>query len=254
MTQRIAAVTGASSGIGRAIGLALAARGWSVALGARRVARLEEVAALAGARGDAALAHPLDVRDPASIEAFFDAAETKLGAVTCLVSCAGTGRPGRIDEMTPEQIRAEVETDFFGPLLLARRAIAGMRSRALPGDLVFVSSTSAAVPWPFHVPYAASKAGVENAARALALELEGCAIRSLVVRVGNTMGTEWASRWGPEEAVHIGAWAKLGLIRHGGLLAPEQVAAAVASALDTPRGVQLGTIEVHPEAPAETKD
>ncbi len=254
LAKRIAAVTGASSGIGRAVALALQARGWALVLGARREERLIELSAQVRAAGGEAFAHPLDITDAVAIDAFFAAAENALGPVDCLVSCAAQGRPGRLDEMSPQHIRSELETDLLGPLLLARRTIAGLRARQRPGDLVFVSSTSAVVPWPFHVPYAASKAGVENAARALAVELEGTGIRSLVVRVGNTMGTEWVSRWNAEQLAFIGPWAKLGLIRHGGLLRPEQVAEGIASALETPRGVQLGTISLEPEAPGASAD
>jgi NAD(P)-dependent dehydrogenase (short-subunit alcohol dehydrogenase family) len=132
---------------------------------------------------------------------------------------------------------------------VARRALAGLLPSGRPGDLIFISSISAARPWPFYAPYAASKAGVEQAARCLGVELEGTGVRSIVVRVGNTAGTEWVEGWSEAELARIGRWAQLGLVGHAGLLTPEQVAAAVAAVLATPRGVLLSHVDVHPEAP-----
>jgi NADP-dependent 3-hydroxy acid dehydrogenase YdfG len=104
------------------------------------------------------------------------------------------------------------------------------------------------VPWPRQVPYAAAKAGVEAAAAALRVELAGTGVRSLVVRVGDTLATEFTSSWGPEQFAHVVHWAKLGLMV-GGLLQPPQVAGAVVAAVTAPRGVQLETLVVNPETP-----
>jgi NAD(P)-dependent dehydrogenase (short-subunit alcohol dehydrogenase family) len=211
--------------------------------------RLAELAASLRPTGARVFHQPLDVTDPAAIERFFDALERSDGPADAVVQCAATGRPGALHELGAEQIQREVATDLVGPLLVARRALAGLLGSGRPGDLVFVSSSAAALPWPFHTPYAASKAGLEHAARCLALELEGTGVRSTIVRVGNTGGTEWVEGWSAAELSHIETWARIGLVRHAGLLSPEQVADAVAVVLATPAGVQLGQVEVHPEAP-----
>jgi NAD(P)-dependent dehydrogenase (short-subunit alcohol dehydrogenase family) len=248
--RRTAVVSGASAGIGRAIAEAFGAEGWRVALGARRPDRLEAAAQAVKAAGGEAFAHRLDVTDADSVETFFEAAEAALGPVDLLVNNAAIGKPGPLHEMSPAQIRAEVETGLLGALFLSRCAIASMTRGGRRGDLVFISSTSAAVPWPRHVPYSASKGGLETAAHALSLELEGTGIRSLVLRVGNTAGTEFSASWGPAEFATVSEpWTRLGLLRHAGLMTPELVARAVLVAVTAPRGLQLDRISLNPEAP-----
>src|SRR6476661_4450801 len=93
---RVAIVTGASAGIGRAIAVALGALGWPVALGARRVDELEETAKLVEAAGGSALACELDVTAPESIDAFYASVRDALGPISILVNNAGTAAPGWI--------------------------------------------------------------------------------------------------------------------------------------------------------------
>src|SRR5438046_178506 len=88
--HRLAVVTGASAGIGRAIAVALGGLGWSVAVGARRVEQLQATAALVRDAGGTAYAHVLDVCEPASIDAFLDAAAAEVGPIDVLVNNAGT--------------------------------------------------------------------------------------------------------------------------------------------------------------------
>src|SRR6185503_15742168 len=95
---RTVLVTGASSGVGAAIAQAFGARGWPVAIGARRQDRLAEVAAAIKQAGGRVFAAPLDVTKPDSIEAFFSAAESELGPIDVVISNAGIGRPGLLHE------------------------------------------------------------------------------------------------------------------------------------------------------------
>ncbi|HJO25264.1 MAG: SDR family NAD(P)-dependent oxidoreductase [Myxococcota bacterium] len=248
-TARVAVVSGGATGIGRAVAEAFAARGFAIAVGGRREARVQEAVKALETGGARALGLPLDVSDADSVEAFFAGVEKSLGPADLVVNCAGHARPGRLVEKPPDEIRAEIETGLLGTLLFSRRGIAALLERNLPGDAVFISSTSAVTPWPWLAPYAAIKAGIEQAARSLALECEGTGVRCLVVRVGNTLGTEWAAEWGPRATPALEVWQRLGLIRHGGLLRPEQVALAVVQAVEAPRGVQFDHVSVHPEAP-----
>lgn len=246
---RVAVLSGGSSGIGRAIASAFCARGWKVALGARREDRVREAVATLCDGGGAAFGAALDVTDASSIDAFYDAAREALGPIDLVVSCAAHARPGPFWELPPEEIRAEIDTGLIGALLFARRGVRDMIAARRRGDVVFISSTTAAVPWPFHSPYAASKAGLEQASRSIALELEGTGIRSLVVRVGNTVGTGWANDWQAQELGVTQRWQRLGLIRHAGFMQPAHVAEAVIVAVTAPTGVQLEHVTVHPEAP-----
>jgi len=250
-TARVAAVSGGSSGIGRAIAEAFGGRGWKVAIGARGLERAREAARAVVGAGGGCHAEQLDVTDAVSIDAFYAAVERELGVVDLVVSCAAHARPGRMHERPAEAIRSEIETGLVGALLFVRRGIQRMLDCGVRGEIVFVSSSAAAVPWPLLTAYAASKAGLEQAARSLALELEGTGIRCQVVRPGNTLDTGWASDWSSQELAAVADWARSGLLRHTGMLQPAEVAGAVLAAVSVPRGVQLDHVSVSPEAPVE---
>jgi NAD(P)-dependent dehydrogenase (short-subunit alcohol dehydrogenase family) len=243
-------VSGAGTGIGQAIAARFGALGWRVAVGGRRVEPLGETATRVERAGGTGLALPLDVTDPDSVERFFTAVEAALGPVGVVVNNAATARYGPLEDFSPGEIEAEIATKLLGSLYLARRAIPPMRRNG-GGDLVFVTSLAAVQPWPFHLPYAAANAGVEQAARTLRLELEGSGIRVTMLRCGETGGTDFATRelasgriaWASEH------WFRRGLQRHSGLMTPEMVADAVAAAVTLPRGYQYETLAVIPTAP-----
>jgi NADP-dependent 3-hydroxy acid dehydrogenase YdfG len=178
------------------------------------------------------------------VDAFVAAAEKALGPVDVLVNNAASSAPGPLHELSVEQIRETLTSGLLGSLWMSRRVLASILPARRSGDLVFVSSRAAALPWPRQVPYCAAKAGIEAAAGALRAELAGTGVRSLVVRVGDT-ATEFSSGWSPEQLAEVGYWAKLGLLA-GGILRPEQVAEAVVAALTAPRSVQLETLVVNP--------
>lgn len=249
---RVVAVSGAGTGIGQAIAVKCAGLGWRVAVGGRRVERLEETAELVGGGGGTCLTHELDVTDPDSVDRFFGAAESELGTVTAVVNNAATARYGPLEEFEPSEIQIEIATKLIGSLYMARRGIQAMRRAGTGGDLLFISSSAGATPWPLHLPYAAANAGVEHAARTLRLELEGCGIRVSILRCGETGGTEFGLR--ESQTGRIGPatehWFRRGLLRHGGLMAPEDVAEAVVAAVTLPSGYQYETLSVVPTAPA----
>jgi NADP-dependent 3-hydroxy acid dehydrogenase YdfG len=243
---RTAIVTGGSAGIGRAIACALSARGWQVAIGGRRPARLEEAVAAVAQAGGHAFGHVLDVSDPDSVDVFVSAAEKALGPVDLLVNNAAGAKPGALQQQSVAQIREALD-GLVGALLMSRRVLADWVPAGRRGDLVFVSSRAAAMPWPRHVPYAAAKAGVEGAAASLRAELAGTGIRTLVLRIGDTI-SEFAAGWSPEQLAELGYWMERGLIV-GSVLDPAQVAEALVAAVTAPPGVHLETLVVNPEAP-----
>jgi NADP-dependent 3-hydroxy acid dehydrogenase YdfG len=250
---RTAAITGASSGIGRAIAIALGARGWKVALGARRLDALATTAELVGLGGGTAYAHALDVTDPVSVDAFFTGAEHELGAIDALVNNAGVAVPGLLVDTSPEALAREVDTNLLGPLLCTRRALPGMLA-AGRGDVVFVSSDTARVPRPGMIGYSASKAALETVARVVDMETEGRGIRTTVVRVGPTL-TDFADDWTPGTFEHlVGLWPRFGIQRHFNTVEPADIADVVVHALTAPAHARLDTIEVQPVAPVESRD
>jgi NADP-dependent 3-hydroxy acid dehydrogenase YdfG len=249
--DRVVAVTGAGTGIGQAIATKFGGLGWRVVVGGRRTDKLAETAGLVERAGGQCLAHELDVTDGDSVEAFFAAGETTFGTVTAVVNNAATARYGPLDDFSPAEIAVEVATKLTGALLMARRGIQAMRREGAGGDILFMASLAAAVPWPFHLPYAAANAGVEQAARTLRLELEGTGIRITTLRCGETVGTDFATKE-METGRAFDAneqWFRMNLLRHTGFMVPDDVANAVVTAVTLPPGHQYGFMEVTPTAP-----
>src|SRR5262245_10941856 len=123
---RVAALSGGSSGIGRAIAEAFCARGWKVAVGARGEERLRDTVDALRASGGTAFGGRLDVTDPGSVDSFYDAARSALGPIDLVVSCAAHGKPGRFWELPPEEIRSEIDAGLTGALFFARRGVRDM--------------------------------------------------------------------------------------------------------------------------------
>jgi NAD(P)-dependent dehydrogenase (short-subunit alcohol dehydrogenase family) len=251
---RVAIVSGASSGIGEAIASALGARGFAVALGARRADKLAAVAKAIEKAGGRAFAHPLDLAEAASIDSFFDAVERALGPVDVLVNNAGVCVPGLLHEIDAEAFRSEIAINLVAPALLARRAIASLLARRSRGDLVFVSSENAVLPRPFQPGYTASKWGLEGLARTLRLELVGTGIRSTIVRPGPTFPTDFANGWDPALLKRmLETWKAMGIQRHLRWMPASSVAEAVATVVSAPPGTHFDVVQLGPEAPPELR-
>jgi NAD(P)-dependent dehydrogenase (short-subunit alcohol dehydrogenase family) len=250
-TSRLAVVTGASAGIGRAIAVALGAMAWTVALGARRIAQLDETAKLVADAGGTPLVHALDITEPTSIDAFCGYVRSHAGSIQVLVNNAGTARPGAIHDMSDEDHRRIVETNLLGPILLTRRVIAQLRADAAPGDIVFISSDATVNRRPSLATYLSTKAGLEAFAQTLALECEGIGVRSSIVRVGPTL-TGFADDW--DLAIFeelMPRWQRFGIQRHFNTMQPEDVARAVVTVVTAPPHMWVPIVEVQPNPPVD---
>ena len=250
--RRPAVVTGASSGIGAATALALAAAGHPVALGARRTSRCDDVAAAIREAGGEAVVHALDLTDTESVTTFADKVTADLGDIEVVVSNAGAVAPGTIHEVDTERFARELDLNIVGAQRLVRAFVPGMVERQR-GDMVFVSSDVAVRARPFMSSYAAGKWGLEGLAHAMQMELEGTGVRASIVRPGPTW-SEMGSDWDPEEGAFVlNQWTRFGLARHSHFMKPAAVADAIATVVGAPRGVHLNLIEVSPEAPLEDR-
>ncbi len=246
--RRPTVVTGASSGIGRAIAVTLGAAGFPVALGARRLARCEDTAAEIRAAGGEAVALPLDLVDDESVAAFAAAATDALGSIDVVVSNAGDVQPGTVVGTPPESFRAQVEVNLLGPQSLVHHLVPAMVARGT-GDVVFVTSEVARTPRPRTAGYVTAKSGLEAMADVMRMELEGSGVRVGIVRPGPS-STEQGTTWHADDVEQIVAeWDRWGLLRHNGALRPDDVAAAVATMVATPRGTNLALVEIQPQAP-----
>lgn len=246
--HRPAVVTGASSGIGEATALALAAAGHPVVLGARRIERCREIAAEVEAAGGRAVALPLDIADAASVARFTADAAAAYGPVEVVVSNAGQIRPGTALDTSPEEFESLFEVNVVGAHRLVLAFVPGMIERRR-GDVVFVTSDVVERPRPIMAAYVVSKWGLEGYARTLQMEWEGTGVRASVIRPGPTvtgMGLDWDP--GVTDQV-LRTWTRWGLARHPHFMHPASVAAAVVAAVSADRGANFAVVEVQPEGP-----
>ena len=195
-TSRVALVTGAGSGIGRACALALHAAGYHVVLAGRRLDALEQTIAQAGT-GSAAqlLAVPTDVGDPASVKALFAKTEEVFGRLDLLFNNAGMGAPAvPMEDLSYEQWKAVVDVNLTGPFLCTQAAIRLMKSQSPQGGRIINNgSISAYAPRPFSAPYTATKHAISGLTRSTALDCRRYNIACGQIDIGNA-ATEMTER------------------------------------------------------------
>lgn len=185
LAGRAAVITGASSGIGRATALALAAAGARVGLAARRAERLEELREEIGEGGGEALALPTDVTDYGQAEAMVRRAEEAFGGVDVLVNVAGVMLPAPIATADPADWRRMVDVNLVGVLYATRAALPGMLERG-NGHIVNVSSTSGRTHQPLFSVYAATKHGLGAFTEVLRKEVHPNRVRVTLFEPGPT--------------------------------------------------------------------
>lgn len=194
MADRIAIVTGAGSGVGRAAALALARAGWSVVLAGRRKDALAETAGMtpAGAR---TLAVPTDVSDPASVAALFDATKQAFGRLDLLFNNAGTNVPGTpFEDLTYEQWSGVVAVNLTGCFLCAQAAFRMMKEQSPQGGRIINNgSISAHTPRPDSAPYTATKHAITGLTKTIALDGRKYDIACGQIDIGNA-ATEMTAR------------------------------------------------------------
>jgi len=165
--DRIALVTGAGSGIGRAAAIRLSQAGLRVVLVARGA---DALAATAEACPGPTLAIPADVTDPSAVDRLFGQAEHDWGPVEILIASAGAGYSARIEQTSDADWHRMLDLNLTAPFRCLRRAVPGMRARGY-GRVVVIASTASRVGEPYLAAYAASKHGVLGLVRAASAEL-----------------------------------------------------------------------------------
>ena len=246
--RRPAIVAGASSGIGAATAVDLAAHGFPVVLGARRIDKCEELAEQIRAGGGEAIALPLDVTEPDSVTSFVAQAGERLGDIEIVVAGAGDTYFGRLHDIDTEAFESQLQIHLIGANRLATAVLPAMVGRQR-GDLIFVGSDVALRQRPHMGAYGAAKAGLVAMVTNLQMELEGTGVRASIVHPGPTKtGMGWSL---PAELVGpaLEDWAKWGQARHGYFLRASDIARAITFVAQTPRGGFIVSMEVQPEAP-----
>jgi NAD(P)-dependent dehydrogenase (short-subunit alcohol dehydrogenase family) len=199
-TEKVAVVTGAGSGLGRMITIALAAKGWSVAAVGRRVEPLNETAALA--RPGLVLPLPADVGDPDSAAALFAVVRERFGRLDLLVNNAGTGAPaGAVDELTPDGWQSIVAVNLTGSYLCAHHAVAMMKAQQpMGGRIINNGSISAHSPRPRSVGYTVTKHAITGLTKSISLDGRPYNIACGQIDIGNasTAMTEQIAAGAPQ--------------------------------------------------------
>ena len=192
---KIALVTGAGSGIGRAVSLALQQAGYSVVLAGRRAEELQRTAAGATAGGAPMLPVPTDVSDPGSVKHLFAAAQEAFGRLDLLFNNAGRNAPAvPMEDLTFEQWSAVVGVNLTGAFLCAQEAIRLMKSQQPQGGRIINNgSISAHAPRPLSAPYTATKHAITGLTRSISLDGRNFNIACGQIDIGNA-ATEMTER------------------------------------------------------------
>jgi len=192
---KVALVTGASSGIGKAAALALLADGWRVVLSARRKERLEEAIAQANVPAENALAIVADVTDPTSIHALFTEAQSTFGRLDMLFNNAGVNSPpGLLEDLTADQWKTVVDTNLTAVFLCTQEAFRIMKSQnPMGGRIINNGSLAAHVPRPNSAPYTATKHAIAGLTKSTSLDGRKYDIACGQIDIGNAR-TELAER------------------------------------------------------------
>lgn len=173
-------ITGASSGFGRAFAEHALAQGDAVVVAARRVDKLQEIAALSP---DRVLTVALDVTRPDEVDAAIQAAIARFGRIDILINNAGYAVLGAVEETPDAELRAQMETNFFGAAAVTRAALPHFRARK-SGAIVNISSLGGHLSFPGFGAYSASKFALEGLSEALAAEMAPFGVKVLIVEPG----------------------------------------------------------------------
>jgi NAD(P)-dependent dehydrogenase (short-subunit alcohol dehydrogenase family) len=193
--DKVAIITGAGSGIGKAVALAFLADGYRVALAGRRQDALEDTIKAAGSDGSAALAVPTDVRDPEAVRKLFTTARDQFGRVDVVFNNAGVNAPGvPLEDLTVEQWKNVVDINLTGMFLCIQEAFRIMKDQdPRGGRIINNGSISAHAPRPNSSPYTATKHGVTGLTKCASLDGRKYDIACSQIDIGNAM-TELAAR------------------------------------------------------------
>jgi len=185
--DRVAVITGAGTGIGKAVSLALSRAGYRVALTGRNAARLDAVVAATDAGPERAIALAADVGDPAAVKRLFVAVARAWGRIDLLFNNAGSGAPAvPMEELSYEQWRSVLDANLTGSFLCAQEAIRMMKAQTPRGGRIINNgSISAHAPRPNSAPYTATKHAITGLTRSIALDGREWSIACGQIDIGN---------------------------------------------------------------------
>ncbi len=184
--SKVAIVTGAGTGIGRAVAIGLLEADYAVVLAGRRQGPLEQAVLEAGAHGAHALVVPTDVGDPDAVRALFAATRERFGRLDVLFNNAGITTRGALEELTVEQWKSVVDVNLTGAFLCTQQAFLLMKSQQPQGGRIINNgSISAHVPRPHSAPYTATKHAITGLTRSTSLDGRRFNIACGQIDIGN---------------------------------------------------------------------
>jgi NAD(P)-dependent dehydrogenase (short-subunit alcohol dehydrogenase family) len=247
--QRVAAITGAGQGLGRALAIAFSRGGYRVALIGRTLAKLEQTQSLLSGPS---LLVTADLRVSAQVRSAFARIEAECGGLDVLINNAGSYSSFRFDQATDEEIHDAVNQNLIAPMWCIREAIPLMKRRGV-GDIVDISTQSVDTPQPYMIVYAAAKAGLEALTRGLRNEFYGEGIRFLTVTLGVIADSVIDPKWFELKDAYLAALKRCGLEQT--FVFPgatsESIAASVLHAIAAPRDIYLQQIDVRGMPPTQ---
>lgn len=242
LAGKVCVITGGSKGIGRACSEALSAQGAKIAILARAS---REMDALASDLDDAALAVPCDISDHDRIGAALDTVSAHFGRIDAVISNAAIVSLLKLETAHRDEIEREMAVNLLSPIFLTRAAIPHLR-KAGGGDLIYISSESVRMPYPYLTLYGAAKGGIEVFAAGMRNELREQGTRVTVLRSGAVEGSSLEKNWDPQTRdAFFAMCAKMGNSGFSGQPATrETMAQALTALLSLPRDVNVDLIEI----------
>ncbi len=236
---KVAIITGAGTGVGRATALAFLRAGYKVVLAGRRADMLAESVAAAGPQASNALAVPTDITDPASVKALFARVKEAFGRVDVLFNNAGANVPGvLLEDLTVEQWKRVVDTNLTGTFLCTQEAFRVMKEQTPRGGRIINNgSASAHSPRPNSAPYTATKHAITGLTKTTALDGRKYDIACGQVDIGNAM-TPMAAR------LAKGVLQANGTTMAEPLIDPEHVASCVLHMASLPLDANVLTLTI----------
>jgi len=186
--NKVAVITGAGTGIGKAVSLAFLRDGYRVALAGRRREPLEQTVAESGAEAGRVLAVPTDVADPQSVKALFAKVKEKFGRLDVLFNNAGINAAGLLEDLTVEQWKSVVDINLTGPFLCTQEAFKLMKSQTPRGGRIINNgSISAHAPRPNSAPYTSTKHAITGLTKCTSLDGRKYDIACGQIDIGNAL-------------------------------------------------------------------
>lgn len=240
LSGKVALVTGASSGIGEAAALALAAAGATVAVSARRADRLQDLVARIEAAGGKALALQSDVAVEAEAIRAVEETVAQFGRIDILVNSAGVIQSGGVESLSLDEWRRVIDINLLGTLYSCKAAIGPMKAQGA-GDIINISSTAGRRAAGVFGPYSTSKFGLTGFTEGLRQEVGGAGIRVSIVEPG---ATETEVAGGISDPAMRAAMTQH--VSKGGAMQPSDIADAILFIVSLPRRANVSQILIRP--------